>query len=265
VVNVKRDDGVAVVTLNRPESLNALNKDLIVELHETLDDLNEDISCRVVILTGAGTAFSSGLDLNDGHFAWPGTEHMAEVPRQLILQERIVGLVEKIHGARKPYIAAVNGVAVGGGFALALACDIRIASNEGRFGAVFIKLGACNTDLGISYLLPRIVTAGRSAELLLTGRVFGAEEAERIGLVTEVTDSGTLLECASAKAAALAEHGAFQLWMTKETMWNTLDAPCLGHAIDMENRTQIMSSMAGDVDEAFEAFRTKRKPVWRAM
>jgi enoyl-CoA hydratase/carnithine racemase len=262
---VQRENGVATVTFERPDSLNALNKDLIEELHAAFDALNDDIACRVVVLTGSGAGFSAGLDLNDGHFAWPGTEHMAEVPRQLILQEKVVGLVEKIHNAPKPYIAAVNGAAVGGGLALALACDIRVASQQGRFGAVFIKLGACNTDLGISYLLPRIVGAGRSAELLLSGRIFDAAEAERIGLVSEVVEPDKLLDRAVHRAQSLSENGAFQLWMTKETMWNNLDAPSLRHAVDLENRTQIMCSMAGDVEEAFEAFRAKRKPVWRAM
>ena len=264
-ISVRRENGVAVVTLERSGSRNALNRDLIEDLHDTFDELNGDISCRVVVLTGSGEGFSAGLDLNDGHFAWPGTEHMAEVPRQFTLQEKVVGLVEKIHSAPKPYIAAVNGAAVGGGFALALACDIRVSSKAGRFGAVFIKLGACNTDLGISYLLPRIVGASRSAELLLTGRIFGADEAERIGLVHEVTTPGDLLSRATETALAISENGAFQLWMTKETMWNNLDAPSLRYAIDVENRTQIMCSMTGDVDEAFDAFRAKRRPEWRAM
>jgi enoyl-CoA hydratase/carnithine racemase len=264
-ISVERDGGVAVVTLQRPDSMNALNKDLLEQLHEAIDQLNADLSCRCVVLTGAGDGFCAGLDLNDGHFAWPGTEHMSEVPRQLVLQEKVVSLIEKIHDAPKPYIAAVNGAAVGGGFALALACDIRIASDQGSFGVVFIKLGASNTDLGISYLLPRIVGAGRSAELLLTGRIFGAEEASQIGLVYDVVDSGKLLDRAKAKAQEIAENGAFQLWMTKETMWASLDAPSLRHAIDMENRTQIMCSMAGDVEQAFLAFRKKQKPTWRAM
>jgi enoyl-CoA hydratase/carnithine racemase len=251
--------------MNRPESFNAIDQQMIEELHAAIDEVNADRSCRVAVLTGEGRGFCSGLDLNAGHFALPGTEDMAEVPRQLRLQEAIVALVERIHGSPKPFIAAVNGAATGGGFALALACDVRVASEQARFGAVFIKVGAQNADLGISYLLPRIVGAGRSAELLLTGRVFDAHEADRIGMTSAVVPPGDLMPRAMEMAESIAVNGAFQLWMTKETMWHSLAAPSLRHAIVTENRTQIMTSMAGDCEEAFAAFREGRKPVWRAM
>jgi enoyl-CoA hydratase len=265
VITKREGVGVGVIRLNRPESLNAINQDIIDGLHAAVDEFNADRSVRVVVLTGEGGGFCSGLDLGDGHFAMPGTEDMAEVPRQLALQVAIVSLVEKIHESPKPYIAAVNGVAVGGGFALVLACDIRIASETAKFGSVFIKVGASNTDLGISYLLPRIVGAGRSAELLLTGRIFKAPEAEQIGMLSAVVTPDELMTRALEMADSIATSGAFQLWMTKETMWQNLDAPSLRHAILTENRTQIMASMAGDVDEAFAAFREGRPPVWRAM
>jgi enoyl-CoA hydratase len=265
VVTRREGDGVGAIRLNRPKSLNAINLDTITGLHDAIDEFNADRSIRVVILTGEGSGFCSGLDLSDGHFTMPGTEDMTEVPRLLALQIAIVSLVEKIHESPKPYVAAVNGVAVGGGFALVLACDIRIASDTAKFGSVFIKVGASNTDLGVSYLLPRIVGAGRSAELLLTGRIIRAPEAEAIGLVSSVVTAEELMTSALALADSMATSGAFQLWMTKETMWQSLDAPSLRHAILTENRTQIMASMAGDVDEAFEAFRDNRTPVWRAM
>jgi enoyl-CoA hydratase/carnithine racemase len=265
-VIVKREGaGVAVIRLNRPDVFNAMNQDLIDGLRAAIAEVNADRSVRVVVLTGEGSGFCSGLDLDEGHFALPGTEDMTEVPRQLALQVAIVSLVEMIHESPKPFIAAVNGASVGGGFALALACDIRIASEKAKFGSVFIKVGASNTDLGISYLLPRIVGAGRSAELLLSGRIFKAAEADRIGMVSDVVPPEGLLPRAIEMAESIATSGAFQLWMTKETMWQSLDAPSLRHAILTENRTQIMASMAGDVDEAFAAFREGRPPVWRAM
>ena len=265
-VIIKREgDGVGVIRLNRPESFNAINLDIIEGLHAAVDELDADRSVRVVVLTGEGSGFCSGLDLNEGHFSMPGTEDMTEVPRQMTLQVAIVALVEKIHGSPKPYIAAVNGAAVGGGFALALACDIRVASEKAKFGSVFMQVGASNTDLGISYLLPRIVGAGRSAELLLSGRIFKAAEADRIGMVSDVVAPDDLLTRAMEMAESIATSGAFQLWMTKETMWQNLDAPSLRHAILTENRTQIMASMTGDVEEAFKAFREGRPPIWRAM
>jgi len=255
-VSVERHDGgVVVVTLCRPASLNAFNKDLLWALHDVVDDLSADHQTRVVILTGEGRAFS------------PGTEAMAEVPRLLILQKRFTDLLEKIRNSAKPFIAAVHGPATGGGMAIALACDIRVVTEEARFGAVFMAIGAVNTDLGISYLLPRYVGAARSAEILLTGRLVGGVEAERIGIATHLVDRAQLVSQSIELASTIAGHGAFQVWMTKETMWQTLDAPSFRHAIDMENRTQIMTNMAGDVDRAFAAF-TKggpKKIEWKAM
>jgi enoyl-CoA hydratase len=265
VVTERMRDGIGVIRLTRPDRLNAINQDVIEGLHAAVDEFEAAAAIRVVVLTGAGKGFCAGLDLEAGHFAMPGTEQMSEVARQLTLQVAIVSILEKIHGSVKPYIAAVNGVAVGGGLALALACDIRIADTTAKFGSVFIKVGASNTDLGISYLLPRIIGAGRSAELLLTGRIIAAEEAERIGLVSRVVGVDDLVATSHEVAGAVASGGAFQLWMTKETMWQNLDAPSLHHATLTENRTQIMASMAGDVDEAIAAFREGRRPSWRAM
>ena len=261
------EGGVALLTLRRPASLNAFNKDLLWALHDAVDALVVDREIRVVILTGEGRAFSAGLDLNEGHFNVPGTESMAEVPRLLILQKRFTDLLEKIRESPKPFIAAVHGPATGGGMAVALACDIRVVTEEARFGAVFMAIGASNTDLGISYLLPRYVGAARSAEILLTGRLIGGHEAERIGIATHLVMREDLLPRSIELAITIANHGAFQVWMTKETMWQTLDAPSFRHAVDMENRTQIMTNMAGDVDRAFAAFTAggRKNIEWKAM
>jgi enoyl-CoA hydratase/carnithine racemase len=187
------------------------------------------------------------------------------VTRNFVMQELMAGLFEKIHRLRLPVIAAVNGTAHGGGFALALACDIRIATREASFGAVFIKRGVSACDMGTSYYLPRLVGASRSAELLLTGRVFGAEEAERIGLVLEVVDAREVVDRALAKAREIAENSPLAVWMTKETMWQTVDSPSLRHALDLENRTQIMCTATGELNQAFAAFREGRKPEWDAL
>ena len=267
IVRVEHHDGgVAVVTLNRPGRLNAFDKDLLWTLHDIVDELSEDRNVRVVIITGAGRGFSAGLDLKEGHFQFPGTEGMADVPRLLLLQKRFTDLLEKIHGSPKPFIAAVNGAATGGGFAIALACDIRVVTEEAKFGAVFMAVGAANSDLGISYLLPRFVGASRSAEILLTGRLVDGEEATRIGMATHLVAPDELLSSSLDLASTISAHGAFQVWMTKETMWQTIDAPSFRHAIDMENRTQIMTHMAGDVDRAFAAFNNGGNPIqWKAM
>jgi len=250
---------IIVLRLNRPDALNALDQALVDELHMAVDAASADLHGKIVVIAGEGRGFCAGLDLNEAHAPLPGTEDQPEVVQQMLLQKRFTELMEKIHGSPKVFIAAVGGAAVGGGFALALACDIRVVSERAKFGAAFIKLGVTNTDLGISYLLPRCVGAARSAEILLTGRLVGGQEAERIGLVTHLVADDALLEQAVALGSQIATAGAFALWMTKETMWQTLDAPSYRHAIDMENRTQIMASLGGEVKQAFAAFQNGRK------
>ena len=177
----------------------------------------------------------------------------------------MASLFEKIHRLRVPVIAAVNGDAHGGGFALALACDIRIASETATFGAVFIKRGVSACDMGTSYHLPRLVGASRSAELLLTGRVFDSEEALKMGLVTDVVPFEDVVGRSLAKAREIAGNPPLAVWMTKETMWQTVDAPSLRHAIDIENRTQVMCTATGELTEAFLAFIEKRPANWQAL
>jgi enoyl-CoA hydratase/carnithine racemase len=145
-------------------------------------------------------------------------------------------------------------VAVGGGFSLTLACDIRVAAEEARFGAVFITLGISACDMGVSYFLPRLVGASRSAELLLTGRVFDASEARDMDLVIDVVPADRLLERALETARAIAANDALAVWMTKETMWQTIDAPSLRSALDMENRTQVMCTATGQMAAASAEF-----------
>jgi enoyl-CoA hydratase/carnithine racemase len=180
-------------------------------------------------------------------------------------QDHLATLHERIHRSRKPWIAAVNGPAVGGGFALSLACDIRFASTAATFGAVFLKIGVSNCDMGTSYFLPRLVGASRSAELLLTARIFDSDEAQRIGLVADVVAPDRLIDRSLDTARLIRSNAPFATWMTKETMWQTLDAPSLRHALDIENRTQIMCSATGDTAEARAAFVEKRPPVWKGL
>ena len=149
--------------------------------------------------------------------------------------------------------------------AIALACDIRLAAASSTFGAVFLKIGVSNCDMGTSYFLPRFVGASRAAELLLTGRIFDAAEADRIGLVAGMVEDDALMDRATETAKLIAANAPFGTWMTKETMWQTVDAPSLRHAIDIENRTQIMCSATGEVREAQKAFREKRPPVWKGL
>ena len=261
------EPGILLVTLNRPERLNALSQGLIAELHTTFDEIGRARDARVVILTGAGRGFCAGADLKgvEGEHGAPGTEEMGDVARVFLTQEHLAGLHERIHRLRQPVIAAVNGVAVGGGFALSLVCDVRFATTSARFGSVFVTLGVSSCDMGTSYLLPRLVGASRAAELMLSGRIFDADEARNMGLVLDVVPDGVVVDRALACARSIARNAPLAVWMTKETMWQTIDAPSFRHALDMENRTQIMCTQTGELSEAFAAFRDGREPPWRPL
>jgi enoyl-CoA hydratase len=270
------DDGaIVVVTINRPRRRNALDAQTLAELHRLLDTLNGDPNARAVVLTGAGDAFCAGADIK----AQPGdlidaaaTPHTAlqaaassTVAITFSAQELMASAFEKIHRLRQPVIAAINGYALGGGFALALACDIRITVPEATFGAVFIRHGVSACDMGPSYHLPRLVGASRAAELMLTGRVFDAAEAAAIGLVLDVVHDNELRATAVAKAREIACHSPLAVWMTKETMWQNVDAPSLRHALDIENRTQVMCTASGELAQSFAAFREGGTPRWNPL
>ena len=253
------DDDIVLVTLNRPDRLNAITSTMISELDQVVTAIDLDPHVRVVIVTGAGRGFSAGLDLQSQGRA-PGADGVNGTVAAFMWQDHLATLHERIHRSRKPWIAAINGPAVGGGFALGLACDLRFAGTTATFGAVFLKIGVSNCDMGTSYFLPRLVGASRSAELLLTARIFDATEAHEMALVLDVVDD--VVQRSLVTARLIRANAPFATWMTKETMWQTLDAPSLRHALDIENRTQIMCSSTGAIAEAREAFGEKRPPVW---
>jgi enoyl-CoA hydratase len=248
---------VALITLNRPEKLNALNYGLVEELHSVLEAIDADDECRVVVLTGAGRGFCSGLDLTD---PFPeGANHGLAFPRSSMRwQERIANLTTRLIRLRQPVIAAVNGPAYGGGFALALASDIRIASESARFCTQFIKLGLGGCDIGVSYTLPRVVGAGQAFDLILTARTVDAQEALRLGLVSRVS-TGSVVDDALAIAETLCGYGKFGLESTKQVLWANLEAPSLEAALQVENRSQILATTSGEVREATAAFATRKR------
>src|SRR3954470_21833031 len=184
---------VRVLTLDRPDALNAMNAELCEALHEELDRIRADRSCRAVVLTGAGRAFCVGLDLH-GYGEPPGNDGSDEARDRLGRQEHMSRLILKLRETPQPVIAAVNGPAAGFGFALALGSDIRYAAPEAVFRAVFLNVGASNCDMGVSWLLPRLIGASRAHEMMLTGRKVDAREAERMGLVAGVVEREALLE-----------------------------------------------------------------------
>jgi enoyl-CoA hydratase len=254
-------EGVRMLTLNRPEKLNAMNVALVAALHAALDEVAADRSCRVVILTGAGRGFCAGLDLG-GYGDVPGHEQRGPVQRGFATQQHIAELIPHLRRLPQPVIAAVNGPAAGGGFALVLGSDIRLAARSARFNAAFVRIGLSACDVGTSWLLPRLVGAGRAHELMLTGRLFDAEEALRIGLVTDVVDDDALLERSLQEAELVMRNTPMGVHMTKEVMWSALEIPGQQAAIDLENRTQIMVAQTADHREALEAFVQKRPPAY---
>jgi enoyl-CoA hydratase len=261
VVDVPRP-GVTRITLNRPDKLNAMTTELVQQLHRALDDVAVDPSCRVVVLTGAGRGFCAGLDLH-GYGEAPDSEGFGRPQAGFAVQRHIARLIPHLRSLPQPVIAAVNGPAAGGGFALVLGSDIRIAATTARFNAAFIRIGLSACDIGTSWLLPRLVGAARAHELMLTGRIFDAPEAERIGLVTEVVPDDALLEAAYAKADQIMLNTPFGVALTKEGMWSALEIPGQQAAIDLENRQQIMASFSEDASEAMRAFLEKRPPSYQ--
>jgi len=228
--------GVTVVRMNRPDKLNAMNEELVTSLHETLAAVSADASCRVIVLTGAGRGFCAGLDLR-GFGAAPDTgQGSGRVQQGFAVQQHIAALIPRLRRLRQPVIAAVNGAASGGGFALVLGSDVRIAAASARFNAAFVRIGLSACDIGTSWLLPRLVGAARAHELMLTGRLFDAGEALRIGLVTDVVPDDALMDRVLEEAALIARNTPMGVFMTKEVMWSALEIPSQAAAIDLENR-----------------------------
>lgn len=236
-----------------------MTAELVEALHGHLDDIAIDGEVRVVILTGAGRGFCAGLDLG-GYGVTPHTDGLGRTQAGFATQKHIATLIPHLRSLPQPVIVAVNGPAAGGGFALVLGSDIRLAARSARFNAAFIRIGLSACDIGTSWLLPRLVGASRAQELMLTGRVFDAEEAYRIGLVVELVDDDTLLDAALTKAAQVMLNSPFGVALTKEGMWTALEIPGMQAAIDLENRQQIMASMTADHREAMSAFLARRPP-----
>lgn len=252
--------GIVQITLSRPEKLNAMTAELVTGLHEELDRIAVDPEARVVVLTGAGRGFCAGLDLG-GYGRAPHTEHLGATPTAFAVQKHIASLIPHLRSLPQPVIAAVNGPAAGGGFALVLGSDVRLASRSAKFNAAFIRIGLSACDIGTSWLLPRLIGAARAQELMVTGRVFDAEEAYRIGLVVDLfDDADALLEAAYAKAEQIMLNSPFGVALTKEGMWSALEIPGMQAAIDLENRQQIMASATRDHREAMAAFLERRAP-----
>jgi enoyl-CoA hydratase len=243
---VEADGDVTTLTLNRPEKLNALSDAMVEELFAALEGIARS-EARAVVLTGAGRGFCAGFDLSLAAVEKGDAEAWA------IRQELFGSLVTRLRGIPQPTIAAVNGAATGAGLGLALGCDTRIGSTSARFSSAFVRVGMSSCDVGVSWLLPRAIGTTHAFEMMLTGRLVEADEAERIGLMTRRVEPAALLDEARALARMIAENGRLGTWMTNRGMWANLEAPSMQAAIELENRTQaFMLGTGGLVKRAAE-------------
>lgn len=240
------DDGIATLTLNRPDRLNALSDAMVAGFFAALDRV-ADSPARVLVLTGAGRGFCAGFDLSLAASVDtpPGQPAAFGWARR---QESFGALVTRLRAIPQPVIAAVNGAATGAGLGLALACDIRLAGASARFSSAFVKVGMSSCDVGVSWLLPRAIGTSRASEMMLTGRMVNADEADRIGLVSARHDDTDLLARARALAAEIAGNGAMAVWMTKRGAWANLEAGSLAAALELENRTQVVMLGTGSLE-----------------
>ncbi len=252
---------VSLVTLDNPARLNSMSFALVTDLYAALDEVAADNDCRVVVLTGAGRAFCSGLELEQAGLP-PGTDDLGRNRMGMRAMEFMGGTVPAMRAIPQPIIAAVKGPAYGGGMCLTLGADIRLAGDSAVFCAAGINNGLSGTELGVSWLLPRAVGSSHSAEMLLTGKLVGAEEAMRIGLVSRVVPDAEVLDTAFEMAEAMCAFSPFGLEQTKDTLWASLEVGSLQTAVDLENRTQLLAGHTGNLTEASAAFREKRRPVY---
>jgi len=256
-VLLDKQDNVALITLNRPEKLNAFGGRMRQEIAEVVQDVCNDPAVRVIVITGAGKAFCVGGDVNEfvsGKSMALGQAGPAERPA-------MSKIVLALNSVEKPVIAAVNGVAAGGGANLALACDIRIASEKARFGQVFTRRGL-HPDWGGIYLLPRLVGYAKAAELIFSGEVIDAREALRIGMVNRVVPHEDLMAVTGELAGRMARNAPIPLAFAKRGLQSFFrwDLPT---ALDYEAHVLGITMKSEDAAEGFNAFLEKREPRFK--
>ncbi len=251
---------VTQITLNRPERMNAMAFDVMVPLREALEEVSFDNECRVVVLTGAGAGFCSGADLVDPGFLpiFEGLTMPGISRRALKVLDDVILAVRNMH---QPVIGAINGPAIGGGFCLSMACDIRLASETAYFRAAGISNGLTAAELGLSFILPRAIGSSRAFEIMLTGRDVDAAEAERIGMVSRTLPPEQLLDACYDMAEKIIGYSHLGVELTKQLLWAGLDAGGLHTHMNHEGHAQLFMRMTTrNFEEAIRARRDKRKP-----
>jgi enoyl-CoA hydratase len=251
---------VSLITLNNPNRVNAMSFELVQGLYDALAQVEKDNETWVVVMNGAGKGFCSGLDLTDVGLP-PDIEGLPMSRIAIRAMHFMADIVPTMRNLPQPIIAAIHGAAWGGGFCLALGADIRLAARSARFCGAGIVNGLTGTELGASYLLPRLVGASRANEIILSGREVDALEADRIGLVSRVVEDGSLLDEAYALAEKICEYSPHGVSMTKRLLWSSWETGSLAAAIDHENRNQLLVRMTtNNLDEFIRARKEGRKP-----
>lgn len=258
---VEKKGQVDWVTLNRPESLNAINTPMVTELRDYFGSLFENEETRIVVLKGAGRAFSAGLDIKQAG-SFDHKEEHKKFGAGMGFQGYLAEVYIRMRRCPQPIISLVHGPACGGGFAFALASDIRIAGESARMNAAFIRIGLSACDMGSSYFLPRLVGTSIASELMLTGRFINAQRALATGLVSEVVPDAELSDAAAPYIEEMLTTSPMGLRLTKEGLNMAVDAAGLEAAMAIENRNQLLCSNTNDAKEGMLAFLEKRKPVY---
>ncbi|WP_285020586.1 enoyl-CoA hydratase-related protein [Novosphingobium sp. fls2-241-R2A-195] len=262
VLTVESEGAIEIVTLNRPDQLNAVSPELAQALLDYFSGLPARLETRVVILRGAGRMFCAGAELGSDAFA---NEGPGRNQRQLAMQRLYSGIVRAMRACPQPVIALLHGAACGAGFSLALAADVRIAAEDARLNAAYLRVGLGGCDMGSGYLLPRLVGLSVASELLMTGNFIAAPRALATGLVSSVVAGEALMEAGLAMARDMLRASPMGLRMTKETLNLTVDAPGLDAALTLEDRQQCMLIATADHETAVEAFRNRAAPEYRDL
>ncbi|MBY9012224.1 MAG: enoyl-CoA hydratase/isomerase family protein [Candidatus Lokiarchaeota archaeon] len=268
-----KPNGIGIITLNRPEKLNAINFQMEEELHELFDHLMVNLDCRVLIFRAEGRSFCAGTDLQEGLVL--NTKKIPEgyekyyflnvaepIKKKMYHQWRISSIFVKMRKISQPIIALIQGAAAGGGFGFAMASDMRIVAPDVKFINASINIGLTGADVGGSYFLPRLIGLSRASEIMYTGRPVGAEESVKIGLALRSVESDHLLESAMELANEMLKKSPLGLRMTKQALNLTLDSPSLETICQLENASIVLSFSSKDVNEASAAFFGKKDPKY---
>lgn len=260
-LSIEKRGQVDWVTLNRPQALNAISLKMADELRDYFGKLFDDRHTRIVVLKGAGRAFSAGLDLHERNIRGEGQD-ATPFGAGMGFQGHLADVYIRMRRCPQPIISLVHGPACGGGFAMVLASDIRIAGESARMNAAFIKIGLSACDMGVSYFLPRLVGTSVASELMLTGRFIHAPRALATGLVSEVVPDDRLEAAAQPYIDEMLATSPMGLRLTKDGLNFAVDAQGLEAAMAIENRNQVLTSKTNDAAEGRQAFLEKRAPIY---